>query len=68
MPELPAARRRVLFRVPDHELNVCMAAGNERLYAAKDLVVLIQRHVAVVQSGGRRGVQLDQFLTDMLPA
>src|SRR5580700_1295952 len=51
VPESPAAGRRVFFRVLDHELNVGGRAGNERLYAAKDLVILIRRYVAVVQSG-----------------
>ena len=41
VPSSLAARCRVLFRVLDHELNVCRGAGNDRLYFAKDLVVLI---------------------------
>ena len=47
LSEPPAARRRVLFRVLDHELNVCGGAGNERLYAAEDLVVLLRRYVEI---------------------
>ena len=39
--EPPTARHGVLFRVLDHKLNVRGGAGNERLGAAKDLVVFV---------------------------
>src|SRR5438876_12097351 len=39
--ESPAARRGVLCRVLDHELNVRGRPGNERLGPAKDLVVFL---------------------------
>ena len=46
-----AARLGVLFRVLDHKLNVRGGAGNERLGAAKNLVVFLRWDVTVVQSG-----------------
>jgi len=48
--EPPAAPGGVLFRVLDHELNVCWDAGNERLGSAKDLVVFLRWEVTVAQS------------------
>jgi hypothetical protein len=39
VPEAPAARRRVLFRILDHELNVCCRDGNQGLFYANDFVV-----------------------------
>ena len=49
--ETPTARCGVLFCVLDHKLNVRWGTGYERLGLAKDFVVLLRRHVAVMQSG-----------------
>ena len=38
LSEAPAARRRVFFRVLDHELNVDRVAGNKRLGRPKALL------------------------------
>jgi hypothetical protein len=50
VPEPPTARRRVLFRVLDLELYARGGAGNEGLFVAKDLVVLLRRDMTVVQA------------------
>src|ERR1700679_2511717 len=60
-PEAPAARRCILFRVLDLELNVGGRAGNVRLHAAKDLVVLRRRGVAVVQRGDDGAVGIGEL-------
>jgi hypothetical protein len=51
MTKSPAAGRRILCRVLNHELNVCGGAGNERLRLAEDLVVCIRLDISVMQRG-----------------
>src|SRR5689334_9477420 len=55
--ESPAARRRVLFRVLNHELNVCRRPGSEKFPLAKNFVVLVRRRVTVMQRGNHRAVR-----------
>src|SRR5260370_35709460 len=50
MTEPPAACHGVLFRIPDHKLNVRGLAGYERLGSTKDLVIFLRWGMTVVQS------------------
>src|SRR5579863_187894 len=58
VPKTPAAGRRVLLRVLDHELHVRRWPRNEGLLIAENLVILLRRHVAVVQSSDDGAVRI----------
>src|SRR5262245_61921335 len=55
----PAASGRVLLRILHHELQIPRRsfAGHERLFAAKDLVVFLRRHVTPGDSRDDRAVR-----------
>src|ERR1700677_3371756 len=57
LSESPAAGRGVLSGILDHELNISGRPRNERLFPAKDFVVLRRRHVTIGQPGNHCAIR-----------